>query len=43
MAEVVVHGPASWNQIVDLDELPAPEPHMQFARGQLVEVDDLVP
>ena len=33
MAEVVVHGPASWNQIVDLDELPAPEPHMQFARG----------
>jgi acarbose 7IV-phosphotransferase len=30
---VVMHGPASWNHIVDLDELPAPEPHMQFARG----------
>lgn len=28
-----MHGPASWNQVVDLDELPAPEPHMQFARG----------
>jgi sugar/nucleoside kinase (ribokinase family) len=33
MVEVVVHGPASWNQVVDLDELPAPEPHMQFARA----------
>jgi sugar/nucleoside kinase (ribokinase family) len=33
MVEVVVHGPASWNQVVDLDELPAPRPHMQFARG----------
>lgn len=28
-----MHGPASWNQVVDLDELPAPEPHMQFARA----------
>ena len=28
-----MHGPASWNHVVDLDELPAPEPHMQFARG----------
>jgi hypothetical protein len=33
MVEVVVHGPASWNQVVDLDELPAPVPHLQFARG----------
>ena len=33
MVEVVVHGPASWNEVVDLDELPAPRPHMQFARG----------
>ena len=33
MVEVVVHGPASWNQVVDLDELPAPRPHMQFARA----------
>jgi sugar/nucleoside kinase (ribokinase family) len=33
MVDVVVHGPASWNQVVDLDELPAPVPHMQFARG----------
>lgn len=31
MADVVVHGPASWNLVVDLDELPAPHPHMQFA------------
>lgn len=31
MSEVVVHGPASWNLVVDLDELPAPTPHMQFA------------
>lgn len=33
MSDVVVHGPASWNLIIDLDELPAPEPHMQFALG----------
>lgn len=31
MGDVVVHGPASWNLIVDVDELPAPTPHMQFA------------
>src|ERR687898_442039 len=31
MSDVVVHGPASWNLVVDLDALPAPTPHMQFA------------
>jgi sugar/nucleoside kinase (ribokinase family) len=31
MGDVVVHGPASWNLVVDLDELPHPEPHMRFA------------
>jgi sugar/nucleoside kinase (ribokinase family) len=31
MGDVVVHGPASWNLVVDLDELPPPEPHMRFA------------
>jgi acarbose 7IV-phosphotransferase len=31
MSDVVVHGPASWNLVVDLDELPDPRPHMQFA------------
>jgi sugar/nucleoside kinase (ribokinase family) len=31
MADVVVHGPVSWNLVVDLDELPSPEPHTQFA------------
>ncbi len=31
MGDVVVHGPASWNLVVDLDELPYPEPHMRFA------------
>ncbi|HXH80949.1 carbohydrate kinase family protein [Nocardioides sp.] len=31
MADVVVHGPASWNLVVDLDELPPPRPHMRFA------------
>ncbi len=31
MSDVVVHGPASWNLVVDVDELPAPTPHMQFA------------
>ena len=31
MADVVVHGPVSWNHIVHVDELPAPRPHMQFA------------
>lgn len=33
MAEVVVVGPSSWNQIVSLDALPEPVPHMAFARG----------
>ncbi|KJL42657.1 sugar/nucleoside kinase (ribokinase family) [Microbacterium terrae] len=28
---VVVVGPASWNQLVVLDRLPEPVPHMQFA------------
>ena len=28
---VVVFGPASWNQMVMLDRLPEPVPHMQFA------------
>ena len=31
MADVVVHGPVSWNHIVHVDELPDPRPHMQFA------------
>lgn len=30
MSDVVVHGPASWNLVVDVDEVPAPTPHMQF-------------
>lgn len=29
---VVVCGPASWNHLIDLDHLPEPVPHMQFAR-----------
>lgn len=29
---VVVCGPASWNQLILLDHLPEPVPHMQFAR-----------
>lgn len=33
--EVLVCGPASWNQLVDLEELPRPEPHMVFARGHV--------
>ena len=33
MSDVVVHGPASWNLVVDLEELPDPKPHMQFAMG----------
>jgi acarbose 7IV-phosphotransferase len=32
-AEVVVCGPSSWNLVVDVDELPAPVPHTQFAAG----------
>ena len=31
MAEVVVCGPAAWNLIVDVDELPAAVPQTQFA------------
>ena len=31
MVEVVVCGPASWNQIVQVPQLPRPEPHMMFA------------
>ncbi|MFE6646076.1 carbohydrate kinase family protein [Nocardioides sp. NPDC057772] len=30
---VVVCGPASWNHLIELDHLPEPVPHMQFARG----------
>lgn len=30
---VFVAGPASWNHIVQLDQLPAPTPHMQFAEA----------
>ena len=30
-ARIAIVGPVSWNQIVYLDELPAPVPHMQFA------------
>ncbi|MER7299211.1 PfkB family carbohydrate kinase [Nocardioides sp. NPDC127514] len=29
---VVVCGPASWNHLIELDRLPEPVPHMQFAR-----------
>lgn len=29
---VVVCGPASWNHLIELDHLPEPVPHMQFAR-----------
>lgn len=31
MADVVVCGPSSWNQIVQVPRLPRPEPHMMFA------------
>ncbi len=31
--EVLVAGPASWNLVVQLDELPAPTPHTVFARS----------
>jgi sugar/nucleoside kinase (ribokinase family) len=31
--EVFVAGPASWNLLVQLDELPAPTPHTVFARS----------
>ncbi|MFD4324435.1 carbohydrate kinase family protein [Nocardioides sp. NPDC058538] len=29
---IVVCGPASWNHLIELDRLPEPVPHMQFAR-----------
>ncbi|MGN6613084.1 MAG: carbohydrate kinase family protein [Angustibacter sp.] len=32
-ADVVVVGPASWNTLVQVDELPKPVPHTVFARG----------
>ncbi|MHC9043793.1 carbohydrate kinase family protein [Microbacterium saperdae] len=32
-ASVFIAGPASWNQIVVLDRLPDPVPHMQFAQA----------
>ncbi|HEX3003071.1 MAG TPA: PfkB family carbohydrate kinase [Angustibacter sp.] len=32
-ADVVVVGPASWNQLVQLDQLPEPVPHTVFARS----------
>lgn len=34
-ARVVIGGPASWNQLIVLDHLPEPVPHMQFARAEL--------
>jgi sugar/nucleoside kinase (ribokinase family) len=34
-ARVAVCGPASWNQLILLDRLPEPVPHMQFALGEL--------
>jgi sugar/nucleoside kinase (ribokinase family) len=33
MVNVLVNGPASWNMLVDLDVLPAAEPHMVIANG----------
>ncbi|MGF3054253.1 carbohydrate kinase family protein [Microbacterium sp. YY-03] len=33
-ARVVIFGPASWNEIVLLDHLPEPVPHMQFAQDR---------
>jgi sugar/nucleoside kinase (ribokinase family) len=34
-ATVAVCGPVSWNQLILLDRLPEPVPHMQFALGEL--------
>lgn len=31
---VFIAGPATWNRIVELDRLPEPVPHMQFALGE---------
>jgi sugar/nucleoside kinase (ribokinase family) len=33
MVNVLVNGPASWNLLVDLDVLPAAQPHMVIANG----------
>lgn len=33
VGKVVISGPVSWNQIVLLEHLPPPRPHMQFALG----------
>ena len=33
MTDVVIHGPVSWNHIVQLDALPRPESHMVLASG----------
>lgn len=35
MPDVVVCGPSSWNQVVHLERLPRPEPHMAFATAHL--------
>ena len=32
---VVVCGPATWNHLIELDRLPEPTPHMQFATGSV--------
>ncbi|MWB97186.1 carbohydrate kinase family protein [Agromyces seonyuensis] len=31
--EVLIAGPATWNRMIELDRLPEPRPHMQFATG----------
>ena len=33
MSDVVIHGPVSWNHIVQLEALPRPESHMVLASG----------
>lgn len=33
-ARIAICGAASWNQLILLDRLPDPVPHMQFARGE---------
>lgn len=34
-SNIVVVGPATWNHLIELDRLPEPVPHMQFARRSL--------
>src|SRR5918997_5130015 len=34
-SEIFIAGPAAWNTLVYLDELPDPRPHMVFARRHL--------